>query len=78
MYTHGYDLRHFATMGIVPASVEMIVHGWWLCKSFESNGEKASIAATALEHDIPLITNNVGHYAGVEDLTVVAEISQPE
>jgi hypothetical protein len=28
MYTHGYDLRHFATMGIVPASVEMIVRGW--------------------------------------------------
>jgi hypothetical protein len=24
MYTHGYDLRHFATMGIVPASVETI------------------------------------------------------
>lgn len=36
MYSHGYDLRHFATMGIVPASVEMIVRGWWLCKSFES------------------------------------------
>jgi hypothetical protein len=32
MYTHGYDLRHFATMGIVPASIEMIVRGWWLCK----------------------------------------------
>ena len=41
MYSHGYDLRHFATMGIVPASVEMIVRGWWLCKSFESNGEIA-------------------------------------
>jgi len=39
MYTHGYDLRHFATMGIVPASVEMIVRGWWLCRSFESNGQ---------------------------------------
>src|SRR5829696_9458742 len=39
MYTHGYDMRHFATMGIVPASVEMIVRGWWLCKSFGSNGD---------------------------------------
>jgi hypothetical protein len=39
MYTHGYDLRHFATMGIVPASIEMIVRGWWLCKGFESNGQ---------------------------------------
>jgi hypothetical protein len=25
MYAHGYDLRHFATMGVVPASVEMNV-----------------------------------------------------
>jgi hypothetical protein len=36
MYAHGYDLRHFATMGVVPASVEMIVRGWWLCRSYES------------------------------------------
>ena len=28
MYAHGYDLRHFATMGMVPASVEMIIRGW--------------------------------------------------
>jgi hypothetical protein len=26
-------------MGIVPASVEMIVRGWWLCRSFESKEE---------------------------------------
>jgi hypothetical protein len=45
MYTHGYDLRHFATMGIVPASIEMIVRGWWLCKTFESNGEIAPTKA---------------------------------
>src|SRR5215204_85676 len=37
MCSHGYDLRHFATMGIVPASIEMIVRGWWLCESFESD-----------------------------------------
>ncbi len=47
MYTHGYDLRHFATMGIVPASVEMIVRGWWLCKSFES-GDKPELANAKL------------------------------
>ena len=32
-------------MGIVPASVEMIVRGWWLCRSFESNGEIAPAKA---------------------------------
>ena len=47
MYAHGYDLRHFATMGIVPASVEMIVRGWWLCKSFE-NGYKSEPAKAKL------------------------------
>jgi hypothetical protein len=47
MYAHGYDLRHFATMGIVPASVEMIVRGWWLCRSFE-NGDKAEFAKAKL------------------------------
>jgi hypothetical protein len=45
MYTHGYDLRHFATMGIVPASIEMVVRGWWLCKGFESNGQIAPTKA---------------------------------
>jgi hypothetical protein len=45
MYSHGYDMRHFATMGLVPASIEMIVRGWWLCKGFESNGEVAPAKA---------------------------------
>lgn len=39
MYTHGYDLRHFATMGIVPATVEMVIRGWRLCESYEK-GER--------------------------------------
>lgn len=38
----------------------------------------AWIAATAFEHDIPLVTNNASHHAGDESLTVEAEISQPE
>lgn len=39
MYTHGYDLRHFATMSIVPATVEMLIRGWWLCRSFEDRDQ---------------------------------------
>lgn len=35
MYVHGYDLRHFATMGVVPATVEMVIRGWRLCERFE-------------------------------------------
>lgn len=37
MYTHGYDMRHFATMGIVPATVEMMIRGWRLCESYEKD-----------------------------------------
>lgn len=33
----------------------------------------AWIAATALQHDVPLVTNNDAHYVGVEGLTVVSE-----
>ncbi len=47
MYSHGYDLRHFVTMGVVPASVEMIVRGWWLCRSYES-GEDPALAKEKL------------------------------
>lgn len=37
MYKHSYDLRHFATMGIVPATVEMMIRGWRLCESYEND-----------------------------------------
>jgi len=46
MYTYGYDLRHFATMGIVPATVEMTIRGW-LCKGFENKSE-AELAKSKL------------------------------
>lgn len=36
MYRHGYDLRHFLTMGIVPASVEIIIRGYWLFRNFDN------------------------------------------
>jgi hypothetical protein len=48
MYAHGYDLRHFATMGIVPASVEMVVRGWWLCKRFEGAAAPAKAKLTSM------------------------------
>lgn len=47
MYSHGYDLRHFLTMGVVPASVEMILRGWWLCRCYQS-GEDPGLAKEKL------------------------------
>jgi hypothetical protein len=48
MYTHGYDLRHFATMGLVPATVEMTIRGWWLLQGFERSREDAEPAKAKL------------------------------
>jgi len=55
MYTHGYDLRHFFTMGIVPGSIEAIIRGYWLLDGFVSGKsreqrelEKAKLASMLL------------------------------
>ncbi|MCG7310731.1 hypothetical protein [Brachybacterium sp. ACRRE] len=34
MYTHGYDLRHCFSMGVVPGTVEMIIRAYWLLDGF--------------------------------------------
>jgi len=41
MYTNGYDLRHFFTMGITPGVVEMSIRGYWYLNSFTTDGTKA-------------------------------------
>ncbi|MEW2473313.1 hypothetical protein AB0875_05910 [Micromonospora gifhornensis] len=38
MYTNGYDLRHFFTMGITPGIVSAIIRGYWLLKSYATGG----------------------------------------
>lgn len=38
MYTNGYDLRHFFTMGITPGVVSAIIRGYWLLKSYANGG----------------------------------------
>lgn len=37
MYTHGYDLRHFFTMGITPAVVSVVISGYWILDGY-ANG----------------------------------------
>lgn len=46
MYTNGYDLRHFFTMGITPGIVSAIIRGYWLLKSYATGGT----AQRKLEH----------------------------
>ncbi|GIF86063.1 hypothetical protein Cba03nite_74120 [Catellatospora bangladeshensis] len=38
MYTNGYDLRHFFTMGITPGVVSAVIRGYWLLKSYTTGG----------------------------------------
>lgn len=40
MYFHGYDLRHFFTMGITPAIVSGVIRGYWLLRSYAAGGTK--------------------------------------
>lgn len=40
MYRNGYDLRHFLTMGIVPAAVEVIIRAYWMLDAL-STGKTA-------------------------------------
>ena len=41
MYGHGYDLRHFFTMGITPGVVSAIIRGYWLLDSYAAGGTEA-------------------------------------
>jgi hypothetical protein len=47
MYTNGYDLRHFFTMGITPGVVSSVIRGYWLLKSYSTGG---TAAQRKLEH----------------------------
>lgn len=47
MYTNGYDLRHFFTMGITPGVVSAVIRGYWLLNSYATGGTKAQ---RKLEH----------------------------
>lgn len=43
MYFHGYDLRHFFTMGITPAIVSGVIRGYWLLKSYAAGETKEQL-----------------------------------
>ena len=39
MYLNGYDLRHFATMGVTPLTVESVLRGYVLLRHYAENGD---------------------------------------
>jgi hypothetical protein len=45
MYVNGYDLRHFITMGITPASIEIILRAYLMVRHYSEHGEVRFILA---------------------------------
>ncbi len=39
MYLNGYDLRHFITMGITPAVIEIVLRGYVMIRHYSTHGE---------------------------------------
>lgn len=39
MYHHGYDLRHFVTMGITPGTIEIILRSYLMIRHYAEQGE---------------------------------------
>ena len=39
MYHNGYDLRHFVTMGITPATIEIILRAYLMIRHYSNHGD---------------------------------------
>jgi hypothetical protein len=64
LHAHGYNVRQFLLMGIVPATIELIVKGYWLLKHFDHQEKLAPIkvkltSMLLLSHTIALSGNLV-------------------
>lgn len=67
--------EHLRNLVVYPFDHRLCLEWAQVCHSCERNGRQigcadAWIAATALMHSVPLVTNNVGHFAGVDGLIV--------
>jgi hypothetical protein len=45
MYLNGYDLRHFLTMGLTPAVIEIILRSYLMCRHYAEHGETKFLLA---------------------------------
>lgn len=50
LHEHGYNIKDFLVMGIVPATVELIVKGYWLLNHFEAqeNLDRLTVKFTSM------------------------------
>lgn len=59
MYFYGYDLRHFMTMSIVPASVEIIVRGYHGLSLLQDENSMFNPVEMIAEKEIKVLKNNL-------------------
>ncbi len=64
MYHNGYDLRHFVTMGIVPATIEIILRAYLLVRHFSKYGETKFVLADNPKYRCMLLSAHAVACAG--------------
>lgn len=86
MYTNGFDLRHFLTQGLTPATVELVVRGYWLLEHYGkevTEEDKNKLEAMLLvAHGLTLsrnllkiaLTRNPLHFNAAEFSAVVGRL----
>ncbi len=58
MYHHGYDLRHFITMGITPATIEIILRFYIMIRHYFEKGDTPILLANNPKYRTMLLTSH--------------------
>jgi hypothetical protein len=56
MYMNGYDLRHFITMSITPAVIEMVLRAYIMIRHYKEKGKKKFILASNVKYRSMLLS----------------------
>ncbi len=64
MYHHGYDLRHFATMAITPATIEIILRSYLMIRHYAEEGETKFFLASSPKYRSMLLSAHAIAAAG--------------
>jgi hypothetical protein len=64
MYTNGYDLRHFITMGIAPAMIEIVLRAYIMLRQYSETGDAQFMLADNPKYRCMLLTSHAIACAG--------------
>lgn len=66
MYHNGYDLRHFITMGITPATIEIFLRTYLMIRHYSEHGETKFILADSPKYrSMLLVAHSIASVANV-------------